>query len=575
MSLQTSAPRRKLFPAALLIALLGCAFVSATAQNSLSKTPSSVRAKPTNFAILVDTSGSMVGLYQRRDPRPTLVLELVQSLITETMRPGDRLVVLPFDSKVHNQPGEFVAIEDLKPGAALDQIEKLGLQPQSGKGTARTAALGAGAKALRALTNTSGDKNAGFGGGIIFVVTDADNDAAPTDSEGKALFQNAQTMQKSDDLTQLARIPQSGIILEVWRLKSTPGTPQPKLETAISKVQALLKGILPDHIVTNGPLTADIQNGQFTLTPQGKWQRTKDGFELPVTLKSNFKMLYFRGDLQPNVQLTDGNGKDVGKAQLVFDKQPLTVAPGSSMSGKLLVTGTPAPGVLSLSDKRFKAASKPTGKGVATTQPKLFDVPNPAAAARVSEAIWIDPWTPDVAMTTPLPVLPPLSPSRGLQLLLLAILVGVLLGAWKLFGPKPVPPLSVHYWVEGEGTPRVASLSARNAASDLLGVNARLQRPEAESAVVVQPVAGSTLLDNDHKEQTELRFTGGGRFFVRGADGTSKVVNFAFGKNPPQPEETKNEDFGLAAPRASTPGGASGGSTPGSGASSGDDWGLS
>lgn len=64
---------------------------------------------PRNFAIVVDTSGSMIGLYQRRDPQPTVVTDLIQRLIRETMVKGDRLAILQFDHQLHDGPQDVLA----------------------------------------------------------------------------------------------------------------------------------------------------------------------------------------------------------------------------------------------------------------------------------------------------------------------------------------------------------------------------------------------------------------------------------------------------------------------------------
>lgn len=139
--------------------------------------------RPANFLILVDTSGSMVGYYQRRDPRPCLALELVQSLVTETMAQGDRLVLLSFDHEIHDKPGETVALAPVDPGAALKEIEKLNLQTRPGYGTVRTAALGRGVKALQSLAQSAGR----FSGGVVYLVTDRDEDRVPVGSRQGAL----------------------------------------------------------------------------------------------------------------------------------------------------------------------------------------------------------------------------------------------------------------------------------------------------------------------------------------------------------------------------------------------------
>ena len=556
---------------AICLALVCCCLLFSVPANAQSgETGNGVR-KPANFAILVDTSGSMVALYQRRDPRPTLVMELVQSLITETMQPGDRLVVLPFDHQVHNTPGEFVAISSLAPGTALKQVEKLNLQPQSGEGTARTAALGAGAQALEALarpTDSGTIAKDAFSGGVVYIVTDADNDRAPDDGAAKAIYDQAQNLQKSGNLNQLARIPQSGIILEMWQLKGRPGTPEPASPVAvISKVKQLLKNVLPQRPLTSGPLKADFEGGSLTMQSLApEWKEDKDGgFELPVSVTSKYKVLNFRGAVEPNLELQGTNGQGGGKLSLTFKETPVVLSPGGTADAILRMSDVPRPGLLSLSSSQFQIIGEATAAGVGTTQPALFKVADPAATARVSEAIWVDPWKPPLIMGAKLPQPPPLSPPRGLQALLALLALGLVAGAWKAFGPKPVPALTLHYHVEGEGASKIVALSGKDSSFPLVGVSATAYRQGVTQTIVLRPGANAVLLDSNRMERAELVFTDASRFFVKGADGKLTAVNLDFGKNPPRPEPAVQDD--LPMPDANN-------ASSNQPKRSGDDWGL-
>jgi hypothetical protein len=492
--------------------------------------------KPENFAILVDTSGSMVGLYQRRDPRPTLVLELVQSLITETMQKGDRLVVLPFDRQVHNAPGDFVAISSLNPGTALAEIEKLGLRPQSGYGTARSAAIGAGVKAMQAL-----ESSGRFSGGVLFVVTDTDNDAAP-DGAAKTDYDRALSLQRKGDLKLLSRIPQGGIRLEVWRVQGSPGTAPPTgPQAAIDKVRRLLRDIIPVRLTT-GPIASDMEQGGLSLQPTGEWSPGKDGaLTLPLKIASRYRVLHFNGKLQSQTKVLDATGKEILGTSAKLEPVQLRLAPGAATQSTLKITGLPRAGLLTISPLQPRVQAGFKTSGVITTAAKLFDAPDPRTSARVSGATWIENFSPPLA-TSSLPKPPASNPPRALQAVCLVVLLGLLAGGWKLLGPKPVPPLTLHYWIEGEAIAKRVALNGRDASFPLSGISVTAQRRGVEKAVVLRAMSNAALVDSSQNEQSELAFTGGGRVLVKGASGRLTAMNFDSDKAPPRPEAAKQND---------------------------------
>jgi hypothetical protein len=126
-----------------------------------------------------------------------------------------------------------------------------------------------------------------------------------------------------------------------------------------------------------------------------------------------------------------------------------------------------------------------------------------------------------------------------LSLLALIALVG---GGWKLFGPKPVPPITFHYWIEGEAIAKRAPLTGRDASFPLSGINVTAHRRGTDRAIVLRPASNALLLDSSQSEKSELAFTNGGRVVVKGASGTLTAMNFDFDKAPPRPEAAKNSD---------------------------------
>jgi hypothetical protein len=522
----------------------------ASAQGAQAANQGANSRKPANFAMLVDTSGSMVGLYQRRDPRPTLVLELVQSLITETMSRGDRLVVLPFNHVVHNTPGEFLSLSSLNPGTALREVESLNLQPRSGVGTMRTAALGAGVRALQALVQPANS----FDGGIIFVITDTDNDTKPTGSPALADYNKALSLQGQGDLTLLSRIPQGGIRLEVWRVKGLPGMPvPPNPASAIAKVKRLLKDIIPRNLPSSGPVAADFQQGGLGLKADGEWKAIENknlAFELPVVLTSRYRALHFKGTVDPKARIVDAGKKTASgvTAQLTFSPSEITLAPGASQKGLLRISGLQRPSLWSLGTQQYTVQSSPTAKGTVTTAPRLFKVSDPRATARVSQVLWVESSQPTVQLGNKLPDLPLLSANRVWQALGAILLLAALAFGAKAVLPKPVPRLIVHYRLNGPGGTKTAILNRADDSAPLSRVQASVQRQGREQAIIVTPTGQAQLLDASQNVQSQMVFSSAGRFLVRDADGRLSAVHLNFSGEAlaepqiPQAEETSRQE---------------------------------
>ncbi len=476
------------------------------------------------------------GYYQRRDPRPPLALELAQSLITETMAQGDRLVVLTFDNHLHDAAGEILALSPLHPPSAVLQFEKLPIRVSTDEGTVRTAALGRAVKALEDLSKGA-ERSAT---GIIYVVTDRDGDSVPAGGE-KQFYDYAKQLEHGQQLTCLSRIPQGGMILEVWQWKGSDVGSQPASPVAtIQKVQQLLKDIIPGRPVTSGPVSADFGRGRLILqTDKRGWRRTARGevYELPVRVVSSFSTLHFRGRIMPNltVRTPAGTPIDGAKAVLLLPNPQPTLAPNAVIEGRLRLAGLPRPGLLALSEMSFRLHAVPRARGVVTAEPSLFSVPDAVATAKVSGALWAT-FEPTV-VTEPraLPTVPPTAPPRVLQAV---VLVLVLLLAYLLIRallPAPVPPLVVQYWIEGCGSPSIATLNGTGSSVSLDGVSAGFARSGSERAIVVSPELDAVLMDAGHKEHQTLHFEKGGRFIVKGADSSLTAVNFDFGQVPPEP----------------------------------------
>lgn len=500
---------------------------------------------PLSFAVLVDTSGSMVGYYERRDPRPPLVLELVESLVTETMSPGDHLVVMPFDHEVRDDPGAFVALSSLSHKAALQEIEKLALHPRSGRGTVRSAAIG---RATRALEGISGEGAQGAGG-IIYIVTDRDMDQKPESGQALDLYNLARSLQNSRRLTLLSRISQGGLMLEVWRWAGPQGAPgAPQTSTTVAQVKKLLKQIIPERPMTSGPIAADLESGGLTLRLLSeRWQpdgKHRGHYRMPAELVSSYRALHFRGKVDPRFSFTTKKGAEfkgaTGSLRLPAD---VRLAPDDRVRCVIEVKG-PSPGVLSLAGQALVARAEPLATGTLTTDPKVLDAPDPAITAKITGAVWLSPTEIRVQQNPRnLPMLPPIGPPRLLQAVLLvgALAIGVM--GWKTLGPKPVLPLSVYYWIEGAPSATLIILSGTQTSAPMTGISANVRRAAGTAGVDVTGAAGASVLTTDLEERESIHFDKGGGFVVRAVDESLTAVALNLDAPPSPPEPARPRDL--------------------------------
>lgn len=534
---------------------------------------------PVNYLILVDTSGSMVGYYQRRDPRPPMAVELVQSLITEVMQKGDRLVVLSFDHEVHDSPGEILALSSIRPVQASQDVQKLRLSCRSGFGTARTAAIGRAIRAMNALSGRTGVSE----GGIIYVVTDADKDRVP-EGPARSYYDEAVALQRSGVLRRLARIPQKSLILEVWYLSASKGAVSPPVSAAaLDTARALVQQIIGTVEPPSSMIRWDLERGELVLRAQAdRWARAegrKYVFELPVRVFSRYRVLHWRGQVALGETLVNSRRpkQSIGAAALAFqDGQVFQIAPGTTKDAVLRVTVAKPPRIRSWYNVQPVLRLRPTAKGSVTTAPELFNAADPSLEARVSGRFWMDAHYPGVIVEpSPLPDLPALRPPRLLQVLVLILFAAVGAGAVKLFGVVGVPwvilayvlwwplglygvllavvlfvlwlvrrwpPIEVKYRVYG-ATTQTVGLTKRRPQVAISGVKAKLVRRGKERVVCVVAEEGSKVLDSLGRETEEVRLLPDeqSQVFVRSPGGVVRSVSLSFGGEPPAPAPPRIE----------------------------------
>ena len=538
----------------------------------LSSHPAAARGR-VNYLILVDTSGSMVAYYQRRDPRPPMALELVQNLITEVMQKGDRLVVLSFDHEVHDSPGEILALSSIDPVEAAREVQKLKLSCRSGFGTARTAAMGRAIRAMNALSGRTGVSE----GGIMYVVTDADEDRVPT-GPAREYFDEAVALERSGALRCLARIPQRTLILEAWYLSASEGSASPPvsaaaLDAARTLVQQIIVGVEPTPAVVR----QDLEHGALVVRPLAeRWTRVKGQkyvFELPVRLYSRCRALHWRGRIALGETLVNSRRprEGIGTVSLVFPGAPeLQIAPGSTRDAVLRVTVTRPPGIRSWYDVQPVLRLRPSAEGSATTTPDLFKATDPALEAHVSRRFWMERHRPDVIVEPSRPPeLPLLRAPRILQVLILAAFAAVGWAAWRFWRPvgslwvaiayllwwplgwigplltvvifvvwwgRRWEPIEVKYRVYG-ATTRAVTLTKRRPQAAIAGVKAKLVRRGKEKAVSLIAEEGHQVLDSFGREAEEIRLLPEeqSQVFVRGPGGVVRSVSLSFGGEPAAP----------------------------------------
>lgn len=527
---------------------------------SLLVAPALAEAEAAGFAFVVDTSGSMVAYYARRDPKPSLVEEFLQSLIYETVRQGDRVVMITFASRVFDRPGEIVALDGAEPKTVLQEMKRLQLKPQEGYGTVRSAALG---RAVRALQQWEP------GPAVIFVVTDRDEDAVPTDDSLQD-YEYAKSLQSSKALELVSTIPHGGLVLEVWHLRDRGRTVAPSsIDSALKAVKDLLERIIPGRPLTSGPVALDCEQGGLQIRPTSRrWRQKHAGkelyYELPVEVQSGYKALHFRGAVQAAPAVEVGAGAHTNaKTALVFDEAPLEFGPGEKVSGVLRVSGLKPLGFFALAPLQVKVEKGFSAKGTLTTEPGLFRVQDPVSEAKITGAIWMAGVEPAVttsgAIPSPIIIAAPrawqvfagIAVLVGLVLVLLRkwvfslSLIGVGVGAialswWSVLGAAIIggllggvlsqiiasqpKPLDLEYWSNDDDLARPIRLERPGSSVSTPAGFVVTRVGSRDNRLEVTASEGRTLLDSGGLERSRLELPGQGSFRIR-IEGGERLVN--------------------------------------------------
>ncbi|MGC8833142.1 MAG: vWA domain-containing protein [Armatimonadota bacterium] len=551
--------------------------------------PNAVCAQPSDrravsFVILMDTSGSMTAYYQRRDPRPCLGVELAQNLITQIMKNGDRLVVLSFDRQLNDNPGEMLVLSSIVPVDAAEEIGRLRLTCKPGWGTMRTAALGRSIEALKALPARSDLEP----GAIFYVITDVDTDRAP-EGPDREFYESALRLAREGALTRLARIPQSGMILEVWLLKDERGAP-PVSAAQVDAAREIVKKVITPQNPTPAAVLRDLERGGLVIHCENKiWQRRREGavwtFEMPVTVRSRFHTLHWRGGITLNGSVASPGEKPqlVGNVKLILDrKAPLELHPHDRIGGILRVEITKPPRLWNLKPLEPQVRIRPVSKGDVTVEPSLFQAADPALEARISRLFWMSGHQMNaVVEPVKLPEVPTLKPPRiwqGLSVLVLllwaymccfkigahpkhrlvlwllavvpylaaiALKTGIVTFAatavWQLLVYLTAvkflhwKPFQVYYRLSGSGIKSKVELDWRRRDSKISDAGIILSRPGRERRFIVKPQSGFVLKDADGTERGELAFERTGNFEVWQSGGGAVSVSVGFDQNIPEP----------------------------------------
>lgn len=575
----------------------GCR-VFLTALLLLSAFTNTTRAQPSDrravsFVILVDTSGSMVAYYQPRDPRPCLAVELAQNLITQIMKNGDRLVVLSFDRQLNDNPGEMLALSSIAPLDAAEEVGRLRLTCKPGWGTMRTAALGRSIEALKALPARSDLEP----GGIFYVITDVDTDRAP-EGPDREFYESALKLAREGALTRLARIPQGGMVLEVWLLKDERGAP-PISAAQVDVAREIVKKVITSQSPTPAAVLRDLERGGLVIHCEGKvWQRRREGaiwiFEMPVTVRSRFHTLHWRGGIILNGSVTSLGKKpqSVGNVVLILDrKAPLELHPHDQIGGILRVKITKPPRLWNLKPLEPQVRIRPVSKGDVTVEPSLFQAADPALEARISRQFWMSGHQMNaVVEPVKLPEVPKLKPPRiwqGLSVLVLllwAYICGLKIGtypkhrlvlwllavvpylvavalktsiatfvvaaAWQLLVYAIASkffhwkPFQVYYRLSGSGIKSKVELDWWRRDSKISGAGIILSRPGRERKFIVKPQSNFVLKDADGAERSELVFERTGNFEVWQSGGGAVSVSVGFDQNIPEPPPLRRAEGG-------------------------------
>lgn len=550
--------RLPLLPAFLPAVLLALGLACGPTGPSLAQAPADQAARgPANIAILVDTSQSMIELYTERQSGKTMVEELVETLAAVTVQPGDSLLVMPFDFAVRDDPGEFLVLQDVTPGQAAEKVGEMGLGPRQGTNTVRTAALGRAAQALQEAFSTDGR----FSGALIYIVTDIDNDVKP-DGPDAAAYDHAQALQQAGALTKVGEIAEAELLLQVWQLSPTSGGVAPSTGDGSAadlnlRILQQLRTAVPELLDRLGPITTaavakDLERS-LTFRAAGEWQRDGEAWVLPVVLRAPYEALVFQGRLALNgrAQLAGAAGDSAPQLTLAMDQDPLTLGPEQpEATGTLRLTGLPQPGLLQRQPLEVTVDAQPTAAGILTDAPAVLAQDNPATAARVSGALWVDHAEPAVTLAAALPAPPSIAPPRGAQiawaLVALALLSGIGWFVWQRMQPPPPPPPLAIYYRLSSGVREDRRLPGPDAQVQLASPPLQIRRLGPELRAEVRGLHEAKLLNPDGRTELPPVTLGEGEgarpgavFVVQTADGRRVGVSMATQPahlvNPPQP----------------------------------------
>lgn len=493
--------------------------------------------KPGAYAIVVDTSGSMVGYYQRRDPRPTMVQELVEALVTGVLQPGDALVVLSFDHQVHDLASDLIVLSSLDRKEALARIDGLDLRAQPGRGTVRQAAVGRATEALAVITSDRPELTEG----TVLVITDADATVTPADGKMRQDHDRAQTLIDQGKLKRIATIPQGGLILEVWQVaqQAIVEGRMPSTSEVLAKVRTLLQRTVPGAPVQVTPGAADLERGQLTATAAGEWTPSADGatLQLPLSLGTEYRVLQYQGQVSAAGEVTG----TAGNPTVSLDPPALMIAPEGQAAATLTVSGLPRLGWFAVRPVQPVLEGLRLGlSGHLTDDPTLFGVTDPEATARVSGGLWL-PADGDLELAD-IPALPPVRPGYQGYWLLLAL--GLLALAVRWF----TRPAALMLYYRTPGAPAVrAGLAAPGEGIGVPGVGVQVRREGKAPQVTVMAASGSTLLGVSDEPVMSEELCDRGTVLVRVRQADGSVSRVVLGLNRPQlpevpPEKVMKQD---------------------------------
>lgn len=307
-----------------------------------------------NYLVLLDTSGSMQACYAKQSDTPAPVSEFLQAFSREILAPGDNLILIPFDNKIHDDPVNAVVLRNAQPQQVQHELARLRLEVREGRGTVRTTAIGRGLirleKFLEQYPAYRERKS------VVLVVTDEDDDAEPTPDmmEDKRFYDEAVA---SKALTSIWRWESGPLVVQVYAYRpkglGSSKAPLPHLaDRPISDLKRLIArtfGRSPTYTAALNDLYAHTLS--LSLESPRVAGRLAE-LSVPVTVTSNFERLWVQGPLRLHVQIERQQG------------QNRVVVPISHVSG--------SPVELSLSPTHEGASSTTAQLTVSLSQPLPF-----------------------------------------------------------------------------------------------------------------------------------------------------------------------------------------------------------